>query len=99
MTVEQADDRVRIMVRGALDLASADELRQAGGHALDDPACRHLVLDLSAVDFIDSTGIGVLVALRNTAMERRIPLSLQNPSERVVEVLRLTALDVVFTAE
>jgi len=88
----------RIALSGELDVASARELRTAGRHALAEPGCIRLVLDLSGVEFIDSSGIGVLVELRNLAVEKQIRLAL-HPSPRVVEVLRLTALDEVFSTD
>lgn len=99
IAVEQSGQIARIVVAGELDVDSARELRKAGRHALAEPDCTRLVLDLSAVDFIDSSGIGALVELRNLAVAKQIGLELHDPSPRVVEVLRLTALDGVFTTD
>lgn len=93
--MEQRGGVTRISVDDDIDVAGESALREAGREALSDPRCRQLELDLSAVTFIDSTGIGVLVELRNAALEKQIPLTL-TPSSRVAEVLRLTALDEVF---
>ena len=59
--VEQAHDGVGPMVhvRGEIDLATAPALR-ACLLALEGD----VIVDLSEVDFLDSTGIGVLVAQR-----------------------------------
>ena len=97
--MEQAGDVARIVVAGELDVASAEELRTVGRRALAEPDCTRLVLDLSAVDFIDSSGISALVELRNLTVAKQIGLELHDPSPRVVEVLRLTALDAVFVTD
>lgn len=99
VAVTRDADATHIALSGELDVASARELRTAGRRALAEPDCTRLVLDLSAVEFIDSSGIGVLVELRNVAVEKQIRLELHDPSPRVVEVLRLTALDDVFSTD
>lgn len=55
-----------------------------------------LVLDLSGLEHLDSTAIGVLVGeLMRFEAEKR-PFSLVNPRERVASVFRITNLDSVF---
>ncbi len=53
---------------------------------------RNVILDLSRVDAIDASGIGVLVSLQAAG----IYLKLMNPIEQVRGVLRLTNLESVF---
>lgn len=53
---------------------------------------RNVILDLSSVDAIDASGIGVLVSLQAAG----IYLKLLNPTEQVREILRLTKLDSIF---
>lgn len=53
---------------------------------------RSVILDLSRVDAIDASGIGVLVSLQAAG----IYLKLMNPTEQVREILRLTKLDSIF---
>ena len=48
-----------IELGGEHDLYSADQLRQTIDMSL--PGCDHLIIDLSAAEFVDSTIIGVLV--------------------------------------
>lgn len=50
-------------------------------------------VDLSAVTFIDSTGVGGLVRLRKLAQRAAVRLSLSGPSAPVLNVLRLTRLE------
>jgi anti-sigma B factor antagonist len=94
--VERSGDATRLRLTGDLDLSSADELRGAGLRALREPDCRRLLVDMSEVPFMDSTGVGVLVELRNAGLPQGRALVIAEPSERVREVLRLTAMDQVF---
>lgn len=53
-----------------------------------------VVLDLSRVDFLDSSGLGALVAIRRMLGARA--LDLMSPTPPVMRVLRLTRMDMVF---
>jgi anti-sigma B factor antagonist len=57
---------------------------------------RSVLIDLSAIDHVDSTGLGELVGYlqRFTAEGRR--LALLNPHRRILNLLKLTKLDEVF---
>ena len=57
------------------------------------------MLDLSGVSFLDSSGIGTLVELRNVATDTGGGLTLRHPSERTARLLQITALDTVFTID
>ena len=56
----------------------------------------HVVLDLSEVDFIDSSGLGAIVAaMKQMGSTRRLDLAGLTPT--VDRVFRLTRMDSVFT--
>lgn len=56
------------------------------------PSQTELELDLSATRFIDSSGLGALVALQKTMRARNGQLRLLRPSPVVLQVLELTRL-------
>ena len=60
-----------IRVAGEIDIATADTVRQAVAVAIE-PGPTHLVFDLSGVDFIDSSGLAVLLEAAKTAGSVRI---------------------------
>lgn len=53
-------------------------------------------LDLSRVDFIDSAGLGVLLALKTNATKTRSGLALLSPSTGVADILVVSKLESVF---
>jgi len=61
-----------------------------------DRGSSRIVLDLEKVRFMDSAGLGELVAWKKRAMERGGDVRLLRPRDRVREVLELTALTRVF---
>lgn len=84
-----------LMVTGEIDLAMADRLYEAAAKCFDTEA-PGLVIDLSGVTFLDSTGIGALVRVRNTSREQNRTMLLANPSERVVRILQVAGVEAVF---
>jgi anti-sigma B factor antagonist len=77
---------------GSVDLVSKDEFVDAGRAELQRPGCAQLAIDLSAVTFMDSSGLGALVTLDNEAESRQVGFAVLNPSERVDRLLTLTGL-------
>jgi anti-sigma B factor antagonist len=60
---------------------------------------RKMLLNLTNVSYIDSSGIGELVGAFNTVQREGGQLKLLNPAVRVVNVLRITRLDHFFPVE
>ena len=91
-TRRQADGALVVDVRGSLDVATVGSLRTALLDALQRERPPTLVVDLMFVTFMDSTGIGVLVAGERAAREVGARFRLRNPSEFVRHQLGLTGL-------
>ncbi len=58
--------------------------------------CVRLLLDFSAIDFMDSMGIGSLIAARNLLQQRQGLFGLASVGDQVMKSLRLTQLHMVF---
>ncbi len=83
-----AEDRVHVVsVAGELDLATAPELRAALDVA-EAGAAHAITLDLSEVDFIDSTGVAVLIeyTARSRANGDRLRILAGPAVEHVLDV-------------
>jgi anti-sigma B factor antagonist len=77
-------------VRGEIDIASADELNDA----LDKVgADKPVVVDLSAVDFIDSSGLAVLLKQSMSRNDAGGSLHIRRPSEPVLRLLTFCCLE------
>ncbi|QBI51907.1 Anti-sigma-B factor antagonist [Streptomonospora litoralis] len=83
-------------MRGEIDLYTAPQLRSGLVDALDDGA-RRLVVDMSRVEFCDSTGMSVLLSVMKRAREKDGDLELVAPKPAVRKILEVTGLDAVFT--
>jgi anti-sigma B factor antagonist len=85
-----------VEVSGWIEIASAPQLRDTL-IALIDEGHLHLVIDLSEVAFLDSTGLGVLIGLLHRLRSRDGSLALAGANERVYKVFRTTQLTKVLT--
>jgi anti-sigma B factor antagonist len=98
VNVDRTDARTIVAVRGELDLATAPELEVALLPPLEGGAS--VALDLRALEFMDSTGVRVIVAAHLAAQEHAATLTVvvipDGPVARVLEISGLdTVLDVV----
>src|SRR5689334_12398638 len=89
-------DAVTVTIAGDIDVAAVAELRRRGLQAIADAHGRPVVLDAAEVTFIDSTGLGALVQLNNTAQDAGTSISLRAVPRRMAFLLHTTALDSVF---
>jgi anti-sigma B factor antagonist len=96
---ETDGDRCIVAVGGELDAQTAPQLTAEAGGRLDTADFSRVVVDLSDVTFLDSTGIAALVRLRNKALDIGKQLALRSPGPRVLKVLQITALDTIFEIE
>lgn len=96
ITCEQIGDALVARVLAArIDAAVAIRFKDVMREVLQTPAPR-VLLDLSRVDFLDSSGLGAVVAVMKLAGPAR-SLELAGLTPTVQKVFRLTRMDQVFT--
>jgi anti-sigma B factor antagonist len=57
---------------------------------------RHIVVNLSRIDYVDSGGLGTLVATLASTRQKQGEIKLVRPNQRVTELLHRTRLNTVF---
>ncbi len=92
ITTNPNPERYVLSVAGEIDISNADKLRNAIDLALEQPTER-VELDFAQVDYIDSTGIGVLVGAAHHAEEHGKGLSISQAQPNVVRVVQLLGVD------
>jgi anti-sigma B factor antagonist len=78
-----------VELEGDVDVGAAPELRDLLAGLVGTPDAR-VLLDLSAVAFIDSSGVGILVTAHRKAAEAGAAFGLASPSGTVARVFELT---------
>jgi anti-sigma B factor antagonist len=89
--IDRNDDAVVVRLAGELDLYNAHAVREALIAACEESPDR-LVVDLSGVNFIDSTALGVLIEAR-TRMANRRGFLLAAPGLETRRALEISGLD------
>ena len=89
-------DVLVIDARGRLTLGRETEAFRLRLKDLVDSGQRRIVLDLSGVDYIDSAGLGSLVAGAATVRRAGGELKLANLTERVRGLMQITRLSTLF---
>jgi anti-sigma B factor antagonist len=83
-------------VGGEIDVYTAPQLREQL-ISLVESGDRQVVVDLGRVEFLDSTGLGVLVGALKRLRGVDGELALVCAQERLLKIFRITGLDRVFT--
>ncbi|MGW5263261.1 STAS domain-containing protein [Microbispora sp. NPDC004025] len=91
MSAPVADHVLVVALDGALDYTNAERLRQDIEAALGEER-RELILDLSPLNFCDSTGIRILLSVRKLLQERKGTVTLAGLNPRLARIFRTTGL-------
>ncbi|HEX4359264.1 MAG TPA: STAS domain-containing protein [Pseudonocardia sp.] len=94
ITPVDAGGAVVVTAAGEVDLATGPKLRAALSDLLEGPAPVPVVVDLTTVDFLGSTGIAVLVDAHWQAVQLHVPLKIVVVADGPVHrTLRTTGVD------
>ena len=96
LTTREVDGHTLVAVGGEIDVYTAPKLRDkiselvtAGNHSL--------IIDMEKVDFLDSTGLGVLVGGLKKVRAQDGTMSLICNQDRLLKIFKITGLAKVFT--
>ncbi|MCU1509343.1 MAG: anti-sigma-factor antagonist [Glaciihabitans sp.] len=95
--VDRDGDIAVLRLNGRLNMVSAGRVRDAVATAVADGRSR-VVVDLTRVEFMDSSGLGALVSGMKAARLAGGDLRIASPTEQVKLVLQLTNMDRVLPA-
>lgn len=83
---------LHVKLLGELDDKSGSYVRTRLDMLIDEGKISGLVLDLSELSFMDSTGIGVLIGRYKRLKNIGVPITLQSPTPAVDKVLGLSGI-------
>ena len=84
-----------LVLRGEIDVYTAPRLRQAIVDLVDGGATR-IVVDMEKVDFLDSTGLGVLVEGLKRVKTREGSLAIVATQDKILKIFDITGLNKAF---
>ena len=88
-------DASLLSLRGEIDVYTAPRLRQAIIDLVEGGATR-IVVDMEMVDFLDSTGLGVLVGGLKRVRVKDGSLSIVTTQDKILKIFDITGLSRVF---
>ena len=83
----------KAVVSGDFDMQATFTIEPALERVLVEPGVRALVIDLSGLRFVDSTGIGVLIRIEGEAKRRDVALSIVPGPPDVHRVFEMAGLE------
>ncbi len=93
--VKETDEQVCVIVEGDIEMMTIKSFKQKLfeiGQNVD----KDIEIDLSGVDYIDSSGVGVLISLLKLQKKKGKQLDINKVSPKVQNVLKLSSLADVF---
>ena len=93
--VSQHGDASVLTLRGEIDVYTAPRLRQAIIDLVEAGTTR-IVVDMGKVDFLDSTGLGVLVGGLKRVKTQDGDLAIVTTQEKILKIFEITGLNKVF---
>lgn len=102
-TTRQSDDVTILDLTGRLSLGEAVAFGPGSGLVLKETVRelakkgkKNLLLNLTGITYVDSSGVGQLVGAMTSARGQGITLKLLRPNKQVLDLLKLSKLDTVF---
>ena len=92
VSLHTQDDTIRCIIRGDIDHHSARTVRTQIDEELFRRRPLRLILDLSHVEFMDSSGLGLILGRFNKASEIGAEFILLNPNAGVTRILDLAGI-------
>jgi anti-sigma B factor antagonist len=93
--INEENEVVKITVNGDIEMMTIKNFKEKLfeiGHNID----KNIEIDLSSVDYIDSSGVGVLISLLKLQKKKGKELFIRKVSPKVLNVLKLSSLSDVF---
>lgn len=92
------NDFWEISLKGELDVSTADKLKEYL-HNLADEKILDMKINLDKLDYIDSTGLGVMIGVLKKLKTDNKEIHILNPKSNVKKIFTITGLDKIFKME
>ncbi|WKY47026.1 STAS domain-containing protein [Eubacteriaceae bacterium ES3] len=86
------EEQATVTIKGEVDIYSVDQFRESIEKSINQKKSK-IILDCTELSYIDSTGMGVLIEMRNKTRELGQNMIVKNPRPNVKKLLALTGVD------
>ena len=91
----EEDGRWILETIGDIDIASSKALKEVLVNKFEEKA-QDIILDFTQLDYIDSTGLGIIIGAYGRMKESGKKLTIIHPKESIKRLLTITGLDKIF---
>lgn len=92
------NDFWNVSIGGELDVSSAEQLKNQL-HKIVDDKMLDVKIDLTNLEYIDSTGLGVMIGVLKKLRVNEKEIYILNPRSNVKKIFTITGLDKIFKME
>ncbi len=89
-------EQATLNLEGKITFENSGELRNRVKAILSELSLKHLTFNLAGVRFVDSSGLGLLVSIKNTMVKRNGSFTINDTTETVRNIMNQTGLDKYF---
>ena len=93
MTTLVKDDKMIIYLSGEIDHHSAREIREGVDRLIFSHRPKVFILDLEGIDFMDSSGLGLVLGRYKKIKETGAEMYIANADERTMKILKMAGVD------
>ncbi len=87
------DGTLAVRIEGEVDHHSAREIREEVDRMIAEGRPKTLLLELDGIDFMDSSGLGLVLGRYRRMLESGGKTVIRNPSARTEKILRMAGVD------
>lgn len=87
-----SNNTLYVLLCGELDQHTAIYARQALDKMLGEARVEQVIFDLSELNFMDSTGIGVLIGRYKKMKGSKVPIYICNPNMHIEKIFKMSGL-------
>ena len=91
------DDELTLSVEGRVNTITSKDLKNEFDSEYGN--FNSLVLDFSALDYISSAGLRVLIAMQKKLKKDEVPMVIKNVNDAIKEIFRISGFDRILTIE
>ncbi len=92
LTMKETNNTLYINFEGELDENTAHFVKTKLDESIISPEIKQVIFNFEKLEFMDSTGIGVLIGRYKKFCEKGISVFILNPSKHVDKILKMTAI-------
>lgn len=85
-----------VFLSGEVDVGNCGVFKEELGKAIE-KVTGDVILDFTALDYIDSAGLGILVGVFKRLQEKEFTMTVVNANDYIKKLFRITKLDTLFS--